>query len=642
MTPFNQYLQLNSISRRTLFYWIEKGDVLSIKQPDGIYIVTTSDLTLQDPKAIAAIKESKREEWNRLILTACNALTNKLPDANKLRNETIQYITNDAEHWQGKGIFIPGYNLKSLYRKIKKGKVHREKRSDFGTYRNSVLQSVTTQQKLLAAAWHLFGKPSAKLNYSLVYDKIKDFAEANEAFWELADIPESTMLHFLKKEFVAFGLDKAHKLLNHYNLYKKTKATNRGAFTKDVQFMDYIIGDDHKLDIDKVLVWDEVRKEFRKETVRVWVWIEGKTQKILSYTLLPRDLNAEDLKLSLMEALSVYGKPAKAVMIDNGIGKSSAFQDFCLKCGVHIEYSKPYEPTNKSTVERLFGYIKNEFDVYEENYVGANHPVEGRHRSNQLSAEDCKVTFEQYEKRFDAYIAGFFQTRERLRQIDNKRINISIKDLYDSYARNWTKIEISPRILRYASQQFKRVRYNNGAQFIIKKQVYSYMPNPDLSHVFNGRVFDLYFDMKDMNRVDMYAVDSFIDRTTGQQVTKGEFICSLESFELFTTSERKARTAKTNKKIEKALREISNLYVDKVVASTVEDTGKINDERKRVKKQIYNEVKKSLPAEKIRTIVVKASEVKTTDSTDLPDSQEKIIITPEDYKELEEIPVNNN
>jgi len=635
MIEFNKYLEIQGIDRSTLFRHIAERRVFQIKQGGKAFIVDEQEVYINadDKKKRKELISSIKESWNQEILKAYNAIGTEQERLS--REKTLTTILKELKFWQKRGISIVGYNDKSIYRKIKKGKVQRTQRADKLTYRHKVLKSSSAQSKILAAAWHLFGKPSACLNYSLMYDKIIDFAKKNELFYEIVDIAKSTMVNFLQQEFKAIGLDKAHQLINHYNLHKKTKARNKGAFTTDVQFMDYIIGDDHKMDIDKVFVYDEITKKLKLEKVQGWFWIEGKTQKILSYVLKTGDLNADDLKLSLMEALAAYGRPKKAIMIDNGVGRASAFQDFCIKCGLHIEFSTPYEPTEKSNVERIFGYMKNEFDVYENNYVGSDHAKEGRHKSSNLMPEDCQITFQEYSKKLDEYLNGFYETRQRRRVIDNKVIKISIKDLYEHFAAHHTVDVIEDRILAYAYQFEKVLRYNNGISFTMKNRVYNYLPDPTLSSVFNNQRFIVCYNPNDMNKVHMYALTAIIDKSTGAVYEKSEFITTLESFELYSSDERRAKITAINKKIDKNLRSIAELKTDVIIASTVAEDGSITDRRKKVKKQVYNEIKNALPVQKIKSYMVEASQVKQVDEMNRENANaEAVIVTDDDFAEL--------
>lgn len=613
MISFKKYSDLHSIHTATLYRWIESGEVLAVKDNGETFIIDNNELSIKNPKAIEAIKAAKREDWNRLILQVHQKINNPNQDAAEVKRfkiETIAGINRELKHWELKGVQIPGYNDKSIYRKLKKGNVKRAQRCDKYSYKK-LLSSSTVQQKLLAVAWHLFGAPSAKLNYSLMADKVFEYGSQHEEFFELAAISRISIYRFLSQEFKSMALDTAHKFLNHYNLYKDTRARNKGAFTNDIKFMDYIIGDDHKMDIDKVLVWNDLKKCFTKETVRGWFWIEGKTQKILSYVLSYKDLTAEDLKLSFLEALQNYGAPNKAVMIDNGIGRSAAFQDFCLKCKINMHFSAPYEPTQKATVERCFQYMKEEFDVYEENFVGANHPKEGRHRSSVLSPEECKITFEEYSRKLHAYLnGGFYETRERNRVLDNKKIRISIKEFFESFWRNHEKKEVGASLLRYAYQSERLATYRNGLSFTINKRIYNYMPSPDLSPVFNNKVYQIGYNPNDMNKVDLRATVPILDKSTGWNVEKGDLVATLESFELFTTSQRKARIYETNKKIGKHLKQIGDLLIDKNIPAAVSEEGSFVDNRKALKKEVLNTIKNAMPLKHVETIVVKASQVK--------------------------------
>lgn len=650
MIEFQKYLEITGIDRSTLFRWIADSnkEVYQVKISGKAYIVDKSEacIQLEDKKKRKQLIASITEQWNQLILTAHNALGTEAEKTT--RNDAVETITKEVKFWQKRGIDIIGFNEKSIYRKIKEGKVQRGTRSDKLTYRTKyagkekILGLSTAQSKLLAVAWLLFGKPSACLNYSLMYHKIKDYAQQNEMFYELAAIPESTMTNFLKQEFKANGLDKAHQLINHFNLFKKTKAKNKGAFTKDIQFMDYIIGDDHKMDIDKVFVYDEMTKELKLEKVQGWFWIEAKTQKVLSYILKTGDITTDDLKVSLMEALSVYGKPQKAIMIDNGIGRSSMFQDFCIKAGLHIEYSTPYEPTEKANVERIFRYMKDEFDVYEENFVGSNHAKEGRHRSSVLMPEECKITFKEYADKLESYIYGFYETKERRRVDDNKKLKISIRDYFNSYFKNYTVNPVEPRILAYAYRFDKILKYNNGLTFSINNRVYNYMPDPYLSPVFNGKRYIVSYNPNNMQKVWIYALDKIICKINGVEYNRLDLVAELNEYGSYNNEERRKLITKTNKEIKKHLRKVADLKTDVEISAVVEVNGKLIEERKQIRKRIFKQIENSMPVEKIKEINIDASDVKQKNEAEiyqpaerLTEEENAIVVTDSDFDGLE-------
>lgn len=653
MQTIDQYIEQTGLSRATVFNHINAGKLLSYKQNGKTCIFTDEQVKITCPKLQRQIISSKKAEWNREIINAHSQLRAGI-EINK--QSIIGSILADVRHWQDKGIYIPGYSEKSLYRKISLAKVERKSRDDRGILRNSVLKSNSALEKLLSlAAYFYFGdlKSNNPLykhgmtvsNISLVCDLVIKHSKENEDYYELAAVPKPTMKRVLCDEFYSRGYKEKHKWLNHFNQWKNSRAKVHGAFTQHIEFMDWIIGDDHKSDIDKVLVWNDARKRYELETCKGWHWIEGKTQKVLSYVIKPGELNSEDLILSLMEALMQYGKPNKGILIDQGIGKSIRFQDFCNRAEVPVEYSKPYEPTHKATIERSFGYIKNEHDTFIKNFVGGNHPEEGRHTSAKLSAETCDITFEQYKKSFDAYINDFYETRERNRTIDNKIIHISIRDLFNSYWRNHDKQDIDLRVLRHAAQ-FEEIRKYQGGMvnFTRKNTRYSYMPKEALPPAFNNRKYKFYFHPFDLSVIDMYSLCYIEDKTTGWVINRNEFVCTLHNILAAEPEDRRQDVVKFNRQSEKYLKEYVKVQVDTAIIennisdavnSQVEEQGKIINIRKRLEKDALNVIKTAMPVNKIKEIVTNPHPIPSPEGEGRDEAA--VEFTEEDFKEVDQI-----
>lgn len=633
MLSIEKFADLNQIAVRTVYDQIRKGKLQSLKLDGTSYVVTNEELELNDEKLKRQILKAKRKEWNRIILQLNQNIKAGLDGCNV--KMTIDAIRKDVKHWEEKGIKVTGFSEKSLYRKIKQGKTDRKTRDDKHIYRNSVLKSVSALDKLLALASHFYFK-NAYPNVNLTIDLIHKHAKENEDYWELADVPRSTMKRTLNKEFYSRGWKEKHQFLNHYNRWKQNKAKVHGAFTDHVKFMDWIVGDDHKSDIDKVLVFNPNRNEFEKQTVHGWFWLEAKTQKVLSYIIKPGELNAEDLILTLMDALMQYGKPNKGVLIDNGIGESVRFQEFLLKAGIPLKFSKPYEPTHKATIERSFAYHKTEHDAFLKNFVGSNHLVEGRHSTSKLSAEDCHITFNDYKKSLDTYLTNFYEQRERDRTIDAKVIRISIKELFDSFWKNFDKRPVDTKVLRYAYSQDEIRRFNNGISFIRNKTRFNYLPSEALAPAFNNRKYTVCFNPADLNVIDIYALEDIIDKTTGEFKQKGDYVTTLYNLRNVDPVERQAQVAKFNKQAEKYLRQYVKTSIDgqvfqqgasDSVNSTVNEAGKIISVRKRIEKDALSIIKNAVPVEKIKSLVSKQDK--------LP--EEEAVLTEDSWKELEEI-----
>jgi transposase InsO family protein/predicted DNA-binding transcriptional regulator AlpA len=633
MQSIEEFLNKSGISRATLFNHIKSGKLLSYKINGRTFIYTDEEIGITCPKLKSQIVKSKKAEWNQIITNYQLSMKSGAPvDPRQLINS----ILTDLKHWETKGISVTGFSEKSIYRKLKQDSLERKTRDDIGILRNSVLRSNSALNKLLGIAAYFYFKNSYP-NVSITCDLVLKYSKENEEYWELAAIPKATMKRVLTKEFYERGYKEKHQMLNHFNKWKQSRAKVTGAFTDHIEFMDWIIGDDHKSDIDKVLNWNPLRNCYEKETVKGWHWIEGKTQKILSYTVKPGEINSEDLILSLMEALMSYGRPVKGILVDQGVAKSMRFQDFCAKAGIALKFSKPYEPTHKATIERSFRYVKEEHDAFLKNFVGGNHPEEGRHTSAKLSAEATDITFEEYRRSLDNYINDFYETRERNRTIDNKIIQISIRDLFNSYWRNFDKQDMDPRVLRYA-YQFEEIRkYTCGMITFSRKNIrYNYMPAEALPPAFNNRKYRICCNPLDLSSIDVYSTCHIEDKSTGWVVDRNDLIGTFNNIRAMDPEKRQAEVLKFNRQADKYLKQYVKVAVDAAVVendnadavnAVVEQGGAIIDVRKQIEKTALNVIKTSMPVQRIKDIVT-------------PDDGEAVTadkLTEEDWKGVEKI-----
>lgn len=625
MYSIDEYLNSHSISRRTLFMKLKSGEILSAKINGNRYILDAEEsnpkinFKIHDKDAREKVIEAKKTEWNTLILEArqTNDKTKKV--------QLINDIVEDVEHFKEHGYKITGYDKRSIYRKISTGKLQRKTRDEQKPYRNETLQKDSNVQLLLNAASDIYlNIPTYKLrsrlksNLKLVVDRVIDFAircRENEDYWEyavLADIPPTTMRRTLYKEFSERAMQELHEYQLHFNRWKNRKVRVTGAFTDDQEFMDYIIGDDHKGDIDKVLVWNPLQNKFETKAVKAWAWMEGLTQKVLGYTFTTGELNAEDLIKSLIPVFKIYGKPKKYVLIDNGIGHSVRFKQFLANAEVPWHFAKPHDPTGKSPVERMFKYWKEEFDVFFPNYVGSNHPVEGKHPTASLSAPKTTVTFEQYVKQFENYAYGFYETRPRKRVIKNKAIKASIRELYDSYYKYHEKIDIDIRKLRYAWQHKVVKTFDNKVIFYKNGVNFTYLPADALSLVLNDRKYIICYDPTDMSEIDMYNINPITDKNTGEYWDRNQLVATLQNMNAMPSNEKMALAARLEKQREKKVKELSRIMVDSemlssdvIINSTVKETGKLVDQRKQLEREAVVSIKTALPVERISELVTK-------------------------------------
>lgn len=641
MLTVQEYIQKSGLDRATIYRQIKENKLPTIGKGTNRRILDTDNTEdFKNPKFQKAIIKYQSEEYNKGILQAhmmyLQAGKKYTPEIESIKNQIIK----DSAAWAQRGINIRGFSEKSIYRKIAYGaeKTIKKEREDKGIYKNSVLSSISSLEKFLEVASHIYFTYK-KPNINNCVDLLLEYARNNERYWELAAIPRATALKALRKECYNRGWKEAHTYLNHFNEWKNGKAKIMGAFTDDkhCRFGDWISGDDHKSDTDKVLVWNPIRKKFEKQTLNGWHWIEIKTQKVLGYVLKGGELNTEDLIISLMIALKEFGKPAKGILIDNGLGRSSRFKDFCNRAGLIIKYAKPYEGTGKAPTERSFRYHKDELDNRLDNYVGSNHAKEGYHPTAALSAPETTITLEDYSRMFDQYIRGWYENRQRDKEINGKKIRASIRSLYNSYMKEFKRVEISDETLRFAYSFEKTVKYNNGCSIRLKKEMYHYLPAP-LDYRFNGRKYICCYNPLDMSNIDLYTMERIIDTSTGELFAeKNERIATLTCTRNVSAADHKEFVIRHNKEYEKHIKGLANAIVDKSAEADPEifnpvlnEEGNVIDTRKRAVSAVKRILKKELPKQRLVETVM---DVKKSTEPVITDTR----VTSEDYAELEEL-----
>ena len=117
-----------------------------------------------------------------------------------------------------------------------------------------------------------------------------------------------------------------------------------------------------------------------------------------------------------------------SVWIDHGrVFVSKAFLDACRRLGVNVQFARPYTPTDKANVERLFRTIREQFVQNLPSYKGAN--VLDRGKAPELEAT---LFIEQIEEMFAEWVAVYWQRRphQGLELPALPRLDISPSDMF--------------------------------------------------------------------------------------------------------------------------------------------------------------------------------------------------------------------
>ncbi|GMU99347.1 MAG: hypothetical protein AMXMBFR51_20820 [Ignavibacteriota bacterium] len=535
---------------------------------------------------------SVKDELNRLLhLAKIGQLDDK---------ETIKNVLIMVKHYEDVlKIKLRGYNYKSICEKIKGNRpIYRKERGDKGSIRNQVVAE-NFAKILELVSFYYFKDAEGKLNTAI--DLALAYAKRNENYYELTTLKnyKSTLRRQLSLHFRESGYQTIHDYLNHYNRFKNSLPRVTGAFTDDIKFMSRIYGDDHKADVASVWVYDDIKKEVVQRQVMIWSWDEPVTMKTWVYCKAGA-LNVDDLIQSVIPVILEVGLPREGFVTDNGIAKSEKWKRFISRLyeatGLATNgyrFSPAYEPTSKATTELKHMIWKREFDAYQRNYVAPN-KEQGRHTGNALSPEEADMFFEDYKRKFEAYITGFYLERERSRNIGGKKVRISIKDYFDKFWQDYEPIYPTPQQIRWALSETKIVTYNNS--ITINKEQYT--DRSDSCPVsFNGQRFIVLYNPYDLQEVDLYALRSFTDRITGVYYQEGSYITTLYNTRINTdkigTVKRLQKDIRKNIKqlsvSVTALQELENGMPDEVSGN-----GEVIERRKTYRKQAEITIKQKI------------------------------------------------
>jgi hypothetical protein len=573
----------------------------------------------------AQILQNIKTDLDSMIVQASRLIeTNQAQE----RIDLIQQISDQADAWEAKGFPLKGYSVKSIYRKLlilKKSErptpeaLARRQRSDRMQIRNKVLSR--NFERLLPLASALYFE-NAKPNIRLLVDLIREYAMLNEDFYEFASIHRDVLARNLKNAFEQSGFKSLHQFLNHHNAWREKLPTVIGAFTDDMNFMDWIGGDDHKSDVSGVWVYDPVAGKNVMKQVQTWAWIEMKTQRVLARVTKAGPITSEDVIKSVIEVVLKYGLPNCGFIVDNGVGYSEEVKRFFLRLESHkaiLKPSKGYTPTNKANLERIFRYWKEEMDAFYNNFVGPDKRLESRHSGLVLSPEPCEISIDEYDRNIEQFLNGFYSSRHRRRIINGKAVNLSIAEMYDQLYQNFTPdFSINGAKIRYALCDEYVKPFDS--KIIIKG--HTYIETEALPVSFNGQNFKVFYNRFDPSEIDIYALDLLIDRTTGEVWNRGDFVATLKNIRM--ADNKYKIVAEARKRAQKAHKQLAEAIVGEQVEITgalpvnVGVAGDVHDQRIEFVRDVKAQLGHALSHISIEPISAQQGEIGTPAETATP------------------------
>jgi transposase InsO family protein len=623
LLTIQQYCNFKGISERHYYRLKKEGSITTI--PGTNYVYTTEQMLQFTDKDKKFILESKIAKWNSLLKNAHN-IYKQHSKPTKATTQIIHLIETEVSFLKKIGFIIKGFDRRSLQLKVSKGRVERKSREEPKPIRNKVVASAFNKAVELIFSLNM-QRAISSVNEAV--DRAIHYAKTDEYYWEVAACEKYiyTLRRQIKRAMKQMGFKTLHEFLNHYNQFRKKLAYVKGAFTDDIGFNDVYSLDDHKFDVAGAKVFNPHTGKLEQKQVWSWFVVEMKTLMPLGYMIKTSPFTEEDILRLLMRVFRQYGKPNQKVIMDNGLASSERVLTFLERCGIVHEVQDPYCPTQKSPNERLYGLVKNEQDVYSHDFVGSNHPAEGRHAGRQLSPEETLRIIETAQKEYDNYVNGYLIDRPRTRNIksippsllDNSK-RVSIRRLYDFYYQHHTPQLVTDKELRYAYMKYDKTTSFNKFYITFKKEVY--IPISDFSLVLNDPAykFTIAYNPADMNIIDLYSSQDITDALTGEFIARGQYVCTLESLASLDADEKKRRVAIYNKKINKAMKELaanfrSMFAVNKDIANAVVgDQGLINVAKEQTL-AVEKLIKHHVPARQIEIDLDKAAALNGNEET---------------------------
>ena len=232
--------------------------------------------------------------------------------------------------------------------------------------------------------------------------------------------------------------------------------------------------------------------------------------------------------------------------------------------------------------------------------------------------------------------------------------NTSFGELYESFSKSYQPYFLSEQSLRWALMDDTQIRHYNGGITLHKNNVRYTYTDQDYNPALEGRDFIVSMLPTDMSRMDLYATEDFVDRYTGAEYEKGQYVCTLQSMNSVPNAELRKIAVKKRKESAKHARLTKEKLLDaalaqfpelqEIVNTHITYDGEAIDVRKRLIERM-NDITQSTPlgsiAEFIKTECAEIStgkprvELTTTELTESETKESTLTIEGMEWK-LEE------
>lgn len=569
MIEKGKYMQLKDISVRTYYNHVEQKKIFPTVVEGVTYVIDPS-VAMSD-QAQKALKLEAVKELETLAMRG-NALRPKeIPEGKRFRSKEINKIVADMQDvvakWVRIGVQLRGWSKAACYRKIEDlSKLSRQRRSDLFERKQEQLKKDDVYEKLKSLyAKAYFDNYEKKPSLREITKQIQMYAQSKEEFYELAAVPFSTLYDNVQKLKERYAHELVHQYYNNHSHLLRNRAYVDGAFTADIKFMEWFSIDDHVMEVDGALVWNETKRMFEKKKVYLWMIVEVKTLFPVAYHIQANNFNADELKYLMMQSLMNMGAPVKGILMDNGLAASKKCQDFLDRLGILHDSGEAYDWMHKAVQERSFGFIKKEFCSQWANYIGGGR-TEVRHASRKMSPEETTFTVQEFIKQFDDYVEGWYQTKERDRTDNFEKVKISIRADFENRYMTYDKIPVNPVKLRFCFCETKLAKMSLQHLTLGDRGLYT----PDIGNVLDpvlqNRNYQCYYNPLDDSEIDIYACDDILIQKTGEYYNRGDYVCTLYRQRGKMPEQKRKEVAVLNNKNFKRIKEYVQDTVDIAIA----------------------------------------------------------------------------
>lgn len=199
----------------------------------------------------------------------------------------------------------------------------------------------------------------------------------------------------------------------------------------------------------------------------------------------------------------------ETVWVDHGkIFLSRAFRDACVRLGINLQLARPYTPTDKAFIERIFRTIREDFVEYLPGYKGPDLFSRGRNPETEAF-----YFFDEIDEAFAEWVATYWQNRPHggLKIDSIPKLELTPNEMYEESLTRTGFVYLAPQATLYYTLlptawrhihhygiELSGVQYDGAILNEYRNQKSPY------KEIHNGK-WALKFDPRDLSKIYFYS-----------------------------------------------------------------------------------------------------------------------------------------